>query len=182
MCRPHLDALAELSGETVNLLVRVGSQVRFLYSAETDSTLRVGDRQGQVLPATSAAGGRILLAELSPETLEQLYLRQPEEPDVDPMSTPGYDVDRRLERGAFQIFRTRNWRTAPAVGFAVNVEQTEAGVAAFGLALRNGRGQAIAALTAAVPTARYRQHVDGRPFAQLRSTVRDIEVEIAHVG
>ncbi|MGO4203755.1 IclR family transcriptional regulator [Rhodococcus sp. TAF43] len=181
VCRPHLDALAELSGETVNLLVRVGSQVRFLYSAETDSTLRVGDRQGQVLPAERTAGGRILLAELSPETLEQLYLRQPEEPDVDPMSTPGYDVDRRLERGAFQIFRTE-LEAARAVGFAVNVEQTEAGVAAFGLALRNGRGQAIAALTAAVPTARYRQHVDGRLVAQLRSTVRDIEVEIAHVG
>ncbi|WFR73391.1 helix-turn-helix domain-containing protein [Prescottella defluvii] len=75
ICRPHMDALSTVTGETINLMIRVGSQVRFLYSAEADSMLRVGDRQGQVLPAERTAGGRILLAELPRQTLEQLYLR-----------------------------------------------------------------------------------------------------------
>lgn len=183
VCRPHMDALATSTGETVNLLIRVGSQVRFLCSAETDSTLRVGDRQGQVLPAERTAGGRILLAGLPPQTLEQLYLRSPEGPDVDPAPTSasGHDMDRRLAPREFEAFRAE-LEAARAVGFAVNVEQTEAGVAAFGLALRNGRRQPIAALTAAVPTARYRQHLGGQLIAQLRSAVRDIEVEIVHIG
>lgn len=183
VCRPHMDALAASTGETVNLLIRVGSQVRFLYSSETDSILRVGDRQGQVLPAERTAGGRILLAGLPPQTLEKLYLRSPEEPDVDPTPTSasGHDMDRRLAPREYEAFRVE-LEAARAVGFAVNVEQTEAGVAAFGVALRNGRRQAIAALTAAVPTTRYRQHLGGQLIAQLRSAVRDIEVEIAHIG
>ena len=73
-CRPHMEALAALTGETVNLVIRVGTQVRFLSSAESTAMLRVGDRQGQVLPAERTSGGRILLAELPDETLEQLYL------------------------------------------------------------------------------------------------------------
>lgn len=83
LARPHMEALAILSGEAINLVIRVGSQVRFLHTAESDSMLRVGDRQGQVLPAELAAGGRILLAELPRKTLAQLYLRPAGEP-VDP--------------------------------------------------------------------------------------------------
>ncbi|MCQ4122343.1 IclR family transcriptional regulator [Rhodococcus tibetensis] len=181
VCRPHLDALATLTGETVNLVIRVGSQVRFLYSAEAVSMLRVGDRQGQVLPAERTAGGRILLAELPRHTLEQLYLRPAAEPHVDPRPDPSYDVDRRFSPGEFEIFASE-LAAAHTVGFAVNVEQTEAGVAAFGLTLRNGRRRSIAALTASVPTTRYRQHLHGPLIAQMRSVARDIEIEIAHTG
>ncbi|WP_430334362.1 IclR family transcriptional regulator [Rhodococcus sp. ACT016] len=181
ICRPHVDALATSTGETINVVIRVGSQVRFLYSAESESMLRVGDRQGQVLPAERTAGGRILLAELPRQTLEQLYLRPADEPHPDRPSSPDFDVDRRLAPDEFDAFHAE-LEAARAVGFAVNVEQTEAGVAAFGVALRNGRREAIAALTAAVPTTRYRQHLDGRLIAQLRATVRDVQVEIAHVG
>lgn len=183
VCRPHMDALAKLTGETVNLLIRVGSQVRFLHSAETASMLRVGDRQGQVLPAERTAGGRILLAELPAHTLEQLYLRPPGDRNTAPAPTSGQggDADRRLGAREYDAFR-KELEAARAVGFAVNVEQTEAGVAAFGLALRNDRRQAIAALTAAVPTTRYRQHLDGPLVARMRSAVRDIEVEIGHIG
>lgn len=90
LCRPHMEALAILTGETINLVIRVGSQARFLYSAESESMLRVGDRQGQVLAAELTAGGRILLAELPRQTLEQLYLRPPEEPHIDPRPIAGY--------------------------------------------------------------------------------------------
>lgn len=180
ICRPHMDVLSTLTGETINLLIRVGSQVRFLYSAEAESMLRVGDRQGQVLPAERTAGGRILLAELPRETLEQLYLRPAEEQHLD-SSEPVYDVDRRLSPRELAAFRGE-LEAARAVGFAVNVEQTEVGVAALGVAMRNAEGRAIAALTAAVPTARYRQHLDGRLIGELRSAVRDIEVEITRIG
>lgn len=141
ICRPHMDSLATLTGETINLLIRVGAQVRFLYSAEADSMLRVGDRQGQVLPAERTAGGRILLAELPQQTLEQLYLRSTVEPDPDPREE-GFDVDRRLSPRDFEAFRS-DLEAARAVGFAVNVEQTEVGVAALGVALRNARGRTV---------------------------------------
>jgi DNA-binding IclR family transcriptional regulator len=180
LCRPHMEALAAVTGETINLVIRVGSQARFLWTAETESILRVGDRQGQVLPAELTAGGRILLAELPRGVLEQLYLRPADEPRIDRGRSPAYETDRRMAVGEFEEF-VHELEAARTVGFAVNVEQTEEGVAAIGAAIRNGSGRAIGALTAAVPITRYRQHLRGHLVAQLQAGVRGIEVDVADV-
>jgi DNA-binding IclR family transcriptional regulator len=153
--RPHMESLAALCGETVNLVIRVGTQVRFLWSAESNRLLRVGDRQGQVLPAELTAGGRPLLAELPLDMLEQLY----------PNPTRQF---------------LRELAAARKVGFALNVEQTEEGVAAFGVAVHDKAGTAIAALTVAVPMTRYRAHSRGPLVAQLKNTVRELEIDLAH--
>jgi len=180
LCRPHMEALAALADETINLVIRMGSQARFLWSAEAASILRVGDRRGQVLPAELTAGGRILLAELPRAVLEQLYLRPADEPNIAQGPTPAYETDRRMAVGEFEEF-AHELEAARKLGFAVNVEQTEEGVAAIGVAIRNGRGTAIGALTAAVPVTRYRQHLRGRLVAQMQAAVRGIEVDIAHI-
>ncbi|QBJ96963.1 IclR family transcriptional regulator [Rhodococcus sp. ABRD24] len=172
VCRPHMEALAVGCGETVNLVIRVGAQVRFLYSAESRSLLRVGDRQGQVLPAEHTAGGRILLAELPRPVLEQLYLRPDEEPGAD------HAGDNRMAASDFAAF-VRELDAVRNVGFAVNVEQTEAGVTAIGVAIRNGRGRILGALTATVPAARYRRQLQGDLVARLHAAVRGISVDVA---
>ncbi|MDC3728864.1 MULTISPECIES: IclR family transcriptional regulator [unclassified Rhodococcus (in: high G+C Gram-positive bacteria)] len=181
LCRPHMEALATLADETVNLVIRVGSQARFLWTAEAASILRVGDRRGQVLPAELAAGGRILLAELPRTVLEQLYLRPADEPHISQGPSPAYETDRRMAIGEFEEF-AHELEAARKLGFAVNVEQTEEGVAAIGVAIRNGRGTAIGALTVAVPVTRYRQHLRGRLVAQMQAAVRGIEVDVADIA
>jgi len=180
IARPHMEALALVTGETINLVLRVGSQARFVYTAEATTMLRVGDRQGQVLPAELTAGGRILLAELPRRTLEQLYLRPAGPPNIAQGTAPVSTADRRLAPGEFEIF-VSELEAARRVGFAVNVEQTEEGVAAFGVAIRNGHGHAIAALTAAVPATRYRQHLQGQVVSQMHAATRGLEVEVAHI-
>ncbi|KSZ58842.1 IclR family transcriptional regulator [Rhodococcus sp. C26F] len=181
LCRPHMEALATLADETVNLVIRVGSQARFLWTAEAASILRVGDRRGQVLPAELTAGGRILLAELPRSVLEQLYLRPADEPHISQGPSPAYETDRRMAIGEFEEF-AHELEAARKLGFAVNVEQTEEGVAALGVAIRNGRGIAIGALTVAVPVTRYRQHLRGRLVAQMQAAVRGIEVDVADIA
>ncbi|MFX1758429.1 IclR family transcriptional regulator [Rhodococcus sp. As11] len=181
LCRPHMEALATLADETVNLVIRVGSQARFLWTAEAASILRVGDRRGQVLPAELTAGGRILLAELPRTVLEQLYLRPADEPHISKGQSPAYETDRRMAIGEFEEF-AHELEAARNLGFAVNVEQTEEGIAAIGVAIRNGRGAALGALTVAVPVTRYRQHLRGRLVAQMQAAVRGIEVDVADIA
>lgn len=158
ICRPHMEHLSITCGETVNLVIRVGTQVRFLCSTESTAMLRVGDRQGQVLPAELTAGGRALLAELDAAVVEQLY-----------------DHLDAAERAEFTKQLT-GFRTA---GFALNVEQTEEGVAAFGVTLHSPSGPAVGALSIAVPIVRYRRHSHGPLVAQLRRTAHEIEVDLA---
>jgi DNA-binding IclR family transcriptional regulator len=172
-CRPHMEALVALCGETLNLVIRTGTQCRFLASVESDATLRVGDRQGQVLPAELTAGGRSLLAELPDDVLQRLYLKTPADDELD-------TTDRRLAPAEFDEFR-RELNGVRRAGFAVNLEQTEEGVAAFGMCIHNRSGRSIGAITVAVPTTRYQRHVHGPLIAQMKRAVREMEVDVADI-
>lgn len=174
-CRPHMETLAHVCGETVNLVIRVGTQARFLATVESASMLRVGDRQGQVLDAELTAGGRIQLAELPRQVLEKLYLRP--EGLTEAEAEWG---DRRLGRAAFDDFE-RELAAAKAVGFAINVGQTEEGVAAFAVAVRNRSGRVIGAITVAVPVTRFRDHSRGRLVSQMKNAVREMEVDVSDI-
>src|SRR5699024_5968575 len=72
---PHLEALVGAVDESTNLVVRAGTDVRFLTTVEGSRSTRVGGRQGVSLPARSASGGKALLAELAPQHVERLYRR-----------------------------------------------------------------------------------------------------------
>lgn len=174
-CRPHMEALSTLCGETVNLAIRVGTQIRFLSSVESAEVLRIGDRQGHVLPAELTAGGRILLAELSADALKRLYLR----PDDTTDDAPGWE-DHRFPSGEFDSF-TKELRAAKSVGFAVNVERTEEGVAAFGVAIRNRAGHAIGAIMVSVPVTRFHRHSRGPLVTQMKGAVRALEIDVADI-
>ena len=70
--RPHMEALCDQVAETINLVVRLGIQTRFLHTVESAHVLRVGDRQGTILPAWKTSGGKVLLAELPDAQLTAL--------------------------------------------------------------------------------------------------------------
>jgi IclR family acetate operon transcriptional repressor len=172
-CRPHLEALTAVCGETVNLVIRTGTQCRFLASVESEAMLRVGDRQGQVLPAELVSGGRSLLAELHDDVLQRLYLKSPGDDELDA-------TDRRLAPAEFDAFR-RELNGVRRAGFAVNVEQTEEGIVAFGVTIHNRAGRPIGAITVAVPAIRYQRHARGPLMAQMKRAVREIEVDVADI-
>lgn len=175
LSRPHMDALSTLCGETVNLAIRVGTQIRFLSSVESAEVLRIGDRQGHVLPAEWTAGGRILLADLSADALKRLYLR----PDDTIDDAPGWE-DHRFPPGEFDSF-AKELRAAKSVGFAVNMERTEEGVAAFGVAIRNRAGHAIGAIMVSVPVTRFHRHSRGPLVTQMKDAVRALEIDVADI-
>ncbi|MFI7632553.1 IclR family transcriptional regulator [Nonomuraea sp. NPDC049400] len=132
--RPAMEGLCARAAETVNLMVRVGTEVRFLDSVESSQILHVGDRRGTILPARLASGGKVLLATLTPDQLWDLY------PDL-------ADAERAALARELDEVRVR--------GFALNIDGTEQGVSAIGAALRNGSGSAVAALSISAPSARF---------------------------
>jgi DNA-binding IclR family transcriptional regulator len=131
---PRLQTLVDALGETANVMVLSGSDVRFVATVECDRVLRVGDRTGRTLPAHLSSGGKAVLATLGPAQLAAV---------VDPLEE---SVAARLER---------ELRTIRRRGFAVNDQATEAGLTAVGVAVPATDGFTGAALSLAVPTARY---------------------------
>jgi DNA-binding IclR family transcriptional regulator len=131
---PHLHRLVDELGETVNLVVLAGADVRFVATVECGHVLRVGDRTGRTLPAHLSSGGKAALAGLPPAELD-LVLGDLDEETVS-----------RLQR---------ELRTVRRRGFAVNDQATEAGLTAVGVAVPAGAGLPPAALSLAMPSVRY---------------------------
>lgn len=131
---PHLRRLVDAVGETANVMVLAGADVRFVGTVESDQVLRVGDRSGRTLPAYQSSGGKAVLATLGAAELTAVL-----EPLDDATAA-------RVER---------ELRTVRRRGFAVNDQETEAGLTAVGVAVPPAGGFTGAALSVAAPSARY---------------------------
>jgi IclR family transcriptional regulator, acetate operon repressor len=142
LAQPHLEHLLGKLDETVNLMIRVGTSVRFLSTLESSNFLRIGDRQGTVLPARFASGGKAMLAQLDAAHLAKLYQSQ--------SSAFASDFLPADEFGAL----TEELRRVRDHGYALNVEETEEGVVAVGAVLTNGAGHAVGAFSVAAPAVR----------------------------
>jgi DNA-binding IclR family transcriptional regulator len=156
---PHLEALCERVGETVNLMVRVGTQTRFLASVESTRILRVGDRAGTVLPATKTSGGKALLATLSRAELAELYLPDGEaETTTATASAISTSTATATAMSPAEFDRLcRALHTVRRRGYGLNLEETETGVIAIGRCVRDESGRAHGAITIAIPSARFRR-------------------------
>lgn len=166
--QPHLEVLSARLNETVNLMIRVGTKVRFLSTVESANILRVGDRQGTVLPAIRASGGKAMLAELDPVAVENLFF-------VDNDADAGDDFLPPAAQDAFrqELASIRN------NGFAANFEGTEEGISALGVALHNSTGSVVGAVSVATPSSRFRALFDGGLVKAVMAARRSIEADIA---
>ena len=70
---PHLEALSARTGESTHLVVVVSDQARFVATVECDQVLRVGDREGRMLPAHLVSAGRAALATRDDDAVRALY-------------------------------------------------------------------------------------------------------------
>jgi DNA-binding IclR family transcriptional regulator len=167
LAQPHMELLSAQLNETVNLMVRVGTKVRFLATVEGNNVLRVGDRQGTVMPANKTSGGKAMLAELEPHMIDQLFRSNNAE--------IGGDTIPAAEYPAF----LRELESVRSNGFAANFEGTEEGVSALGMALHNRHGHVVGALSVAAPATRFRRVFDAGLVPALRETCRQLEIDIA---
>ncbi|WP_461173920.1 IclR family transcriptional regulator [Arthrobacter sp. Z1-9] len=167
LAQPHMELLSAQLNETVNLMVRVGTKVRFLATVEGNNVLRVGDRQGTVLPANKTSGGKAILAELDPSMIQQLFRSNNAEISGD-----------TIAEEEFPAF-LRELDAVRSNGFAANFEGTEDGVSALGMALHNRHGDVVGAISVATPATRFRTVFDAGLVAALNETCRQLEIDIA---
>jgi DNA-binding IclR family transcriptional regulator len=164
--RPHMEALCDQLAETINLVVRLGTQTRFLHTAESAQVLRVGDRQGTVLPAWKTSGGKVLLAELPDARLTAL-LRGANGRPPDGMTA----AERRSLVTELRVVRDQ--------GYAENIEESESGVCAIGLCVRDRLGDPVAALSVSAPSVRYTPDRSRLFLSELKATVARAQGDIS---
>jgi DNA-binding IclR family transcriptional regulator len=165
--RPALEQLAAALGETAHLAVLEGDTVRYLDAVESPRALRVAARTGTTLAANCTASGKALLAELPDAEVTALF--------------PG--------QAALTALTGRSITTRPRLlaelawvrerGSAVNVEESEDGVASVAVAVHGPRLAPAAALAVSGPVSRLTGEVIGRIEAELRDRAAWLETQLA---
>jgi IclR family transcriptional regulator, acetate operon repressor len=166
LMRPHMEGLCEQVAETINLVVRLGTQARFLHTVESAHVLRVGSRQGTILPAWRTSGGKVLLAELPDAQLTAL-LRDAGGRPPEGMTAAG----RRSLVNQLRQVREQ--------GYAENIEESESGLCAIGVCVRDKSGDPVAALSVSAPSVRYTPDRSRVFLRELRTAVARAQADIA---
>ena len=159
--RPVLEALAASSGETVHLAVLEGGTVRYLDAVESSRALRVASRTGSALAANCTASGKALLAGLSDAEVTAIFAGQ---------NTLSALTSRSITSCARLLAELH---TVRAQGCAVNVEESEDGVASVAVAVRGAR--TAAALAVSGPVSRMTGQAVETIAAELRVRAAELE-------
>jgi IclR family acetate operon transcriptional repressor len=159
---PHMERLCDEVDETVQLIVLEGQDCLFIEAVESRQVVRTSSRVGVRLPAHTVSGGKVLLAELTPARLRELYPT----PRLEGRTTRSIRTRAALEA---ELARVRD------LGFAVNLGESEPDVGAVAVAVRDTLGHARAALAVSAPLSR----VQGQRVPELAEALKRTAGEAA---
>lgn len=137
---PHMEALAEALGETVNIIVLDGPNAKFIGGVEGPDVVRTRVSTGLVLPAYATSGGKVLLAALPGEEIRELYPRGLKKVTMQTRKT----LTQLREELAYVQLK----------GYAFNDQESANGLRAIAVPIRDRIGRTIAALACSTPTNR----------------------------
>ena len=139
--RPVLERLSQDTGETVQLIVLDGTAILFVDGVEGRFAIRAALRTGDRAPAHASAAGKVLLAAL---TRDQLRERFPEN---------------RIQGGTAKAVSSRRkleaeLETIRDDGYAFNLGESESGLHAVAVPIRDAAGSFRAAIALSGPSER----------------------------
>jgi DNA-binding IclR family transcriptional regulator len=145
--RPTLERLSHETGETANLVILEGGEALYLDKVESPQSLRIFSRIGRRAPLHCTAAGKVLLASHSRQKVDALLGQGPLEALTRSTITSRNQLRRELEKISEQ-------------GFAVDIEECEAGASCIAAPVKNAQGETVAALGISGPSVRMNaQHI-----------------------
>ena len=151
--------------ETTCLTSLSGNESLFLAKVETTHPVRLVTGVGSRVPAFASASGRVLLADLDPSTVDELYAE-------DELVTP---TGRRLD-GLAELHRVL--QACRRDGFAENIDETALGLHCIAVPV-GPPSAVVAAVTFCVPSGRMTQSRQRVMLPDLRAAARDLWAAVA---
>ena len=153
VARPHLEALAEQTHDTIHLGVRDGDDVLYIDKIPGTRGLEMRSRVGHRMPLASTGIGKAMMLDLPPDTGQSLF-------DASHRALAGvsFKPDNRPDvaylHAAHDALR--------AGGFTFDLEENEASIRCVAAPVRDASGAIVAALSVASTIPVYAARADGR--------------------
>ena len=142
---PFMRAIADRTGETVNLAVRDGLEMVYIEMIETGDIIRIGHNLGQRRPIYCTSVGKAVLAWLPEADLEELMREIVFHPFTP--TTVGGPEQLREELA----FIRKN-------GYFIDREQHAPGIRCYGTPVLNCNREPVAALSVSIPQYKYEKN------------------------
>ncbi len=155
--RPFVEELAEKTGETINLGIRVGNKIIYVDKLESSSTIKVGLGIGTSVPSYCSGLGKAILAYTADRELQDI---------LDGISFEQYTersiTEKTMIMKEFEIIRER--------GYSVDDEEYVIGLICIAAPIFDYHGNPVAAISVSSPKYRYEA---GRHLAFYSGLVMD---------
>lgn len=142
IARPYVEELAEKTGETINLGIRVGNKIIYVDKLESSSTIKVGLGIGVSVPSYCSGLGKAILAFTLEEELQEI---------LDSISfekfTDGSITDQVMLKEEFKKIRER--------GYSIDDEEYVVGLICIAAPIFDYHGNPVAAISVSSPKYRY---------------------------
>jgi DNA-binding IclR family transcriptional regulator len=160
VARPHLERLAELTGDTVHLGILDGNKALYLDKLPGRRRIEISSRVGERHPLCVTGLGKALLLDRTQDEWRSLF-----------------HAERGLGAQSAAAFHTwlKGMQRYQAGGYSFDLEENEDRIRCVGAPLRDETGKIVAAISVASVA----QYMDDQRMADLSSTVRDTAAAIS---
>lgn len=164
--RPHLQIVRDKTGDSSSLAVFSNPDVLYLVHVSTSRMVRLAAGIGTRFPAYATSLGRILIAQLSDDRVDD-YLR---ETDIQKLTDKTITDRKRLRQIVLQARKN---------DYATIQDELDYGIVSVAVPIRAGNGDAIAAINCSTATSRVEpgEMLSSR-LPILREAAKEIEIEL----
>ena len=151
IAEPHLERLVRETGESSSMSVLEGDDIVYVARVPTSRIMTVSINVGTRFPAYATSMGRVLLADLAVDALEE-YLQR-----IDLGALTPYTVD------SIQVLRNR-LREVRRIGYSLVDQELEAGLRSLAVPVRRTDGRVVAAVNVSSHVSRITKEKAKREF------------------
>ncbi|MFC7062420.1 IclR family transcriptional regulator [Halobacillus seohaensis] len=138
---PYLNQLAELTGETVHLVMMDNLEIVYIDKTESEATIRMFSRIGKRAPMHCTGVGKAILAFLPPDKIEEVLTDRPMTKFTDYTITDKDEMNMHLKE-----IRDR--------GVSFDLEEHEEGIKCAAAPIFNYKGEVVGGISVAGPIMR----------------------------
>ena len=153
IARPYLQYLGEKFQENVYLAVRSGFEIVYIDAYEVNRPVVVKSRVGRLLPLYASASGKVHLADMDEDELEEFFREEKLVPYTSKTITDKNELLKHI-------------RMVKENGYAIDDEEWEEEVRCLSVPVRDHTGRVVAAMTLSAPSWRI-------PYEELTGKVKD---------
>ena len=163
VARPYMERLSELSGETVHLVQREGSNILYIYKIEAKiGTIRMVSHVGMVHPMYCSGVGKAIMAALPAREVERIWAESV--------------IERKTENTITELSKLKEvLAEVREKGYALDDEENEEGVRCIAASIRDYQKEVKYAFSISGPSSR----MTYERVQELAVDVRNVQTELS---